>query len=105
MKITKKHINTVLDDAYRKYYNNQKITYEEYVLMLATNDELWFWHNDTEYQVIYVIPNMTTMSVTKYDGNKKVSERSENYKSIIDLLQNFRIDGKCIRDVWDEISF
>ena len=105
MKCTKKRNSTILDDAYRRYYNNQAITYEEYVIMLATNDELWFWHNNAEYQVIYSIPNTTTMYVTKYDGDKKVSEHSENFKSIIDMLENFRIDGRCIRDIWSDVSF
>ncbi|MBQ9735415.1 MAG: hypothetical protein IJV96_01350 [Clostridia bacterium] len=105
MKFKKKQKNSILDDAYRRYYSNQSITYEEYVIMLATNDELWFWHNNTEYQVVYNIPGFTTMYVTKYDGEKKLSEYSENYKSIIDMLENFTIDGRRIRDIWSEVSF
>ena len=95
----------MLDDAYRRYYNNQAITYEEYVIMLATNDELWFWYNNTEYQVVYTVPGMTTIHATKYDGGKKTSEYAENYKSIIDMLDNFKIDGKRIKDIWSEVSF
>jgi hypothetical protein len=45
------------------------------------------------------------MYITKYDGNKKVSEHFENYNSIIDMLENFKIDGKTIRDIWNEVSF
>ena len=105
MKFKRKHNNSILDDAYRRYYNNQAITYEEYVIMLATNDELWFWYNNTEYQVAYTIPGMTTMYATKYDGGKKISEYSENYKSIIDMLDNFKINGRCIKDIWSEVSF
>lgn len=95
----------IMDDAYRRYYKNQKISYEEYVIMLSSNDELWFWHNNIEYQVVYTIPNTTTMCITQYDGNKKVSEHFENYNSIIDMLENFKIDGKAIRDIWNEVSF
>lgn len=105
MKCKRKRNNSILDDAYRRYYNNQAITYEEYVIMLATNDELWFWYNNTEYQVVYTVPGMTTMYATKYDGGKKISEYFENYKSIIDMLDNFKIDGKRIKDIWPEVSF
>lgn len=73
--------------------------------MLATNDELWFWYNNTEYQVVYTVPGMTTMCATKYDGGKKISEYYENYKSIIDMLENFKIDGNRIKDIWHEVSF
>lgn len=73
--------------------------------MLTSNDEIWFWYDDTEYQVSYAVPNMVTMNATKYEGTQKISEHSEDYRSIIDMLENFRIDGKPIRDIWSEVSF
>ena len=105
MKAKSKTGNEVLDNAYDKYFKKQKITYEEYVIMLAVNDEIWFCYNNTVYQVDYGIPNVTAMYITEYNGIQKVSERSENYSSIIELLDKFRIEGKRIREIWDDVTF
>lgn len=45
------------------------------------------------------------MCVTKFKGTEVVSGYGESYSSIIELLSNFRIDGKRICDVWDEVEF
>lgn len=94
-----------IEIAYEKYYNKQKITYEEYVLMLATNDELFFYYANAEYQVVYDSSESVSMCVTKFKGTEVVSSYGESYSSIIELLSNFRIDGKRICDVWDEVEF
>ncbi len=88
-----------------KYNRKQKITYEEYVLMLLVNEEAWFFYNNTLYQVDHGLPNVTAMYITKYNGKQKVSEQSENYPSIIELLDKFRIEGKRIREIWDDVTY
>ena len=93
-----------IEIAYEKYYNKQKITYEEYVLMLATNDEIFFYYANAEYQVVYDSSESVSMCVTKFKGTEVVSSYGESYSSIIELLSNFRIDGKRICDVWDEVE-
>ena len=45
------------------------------------------------------------MLFTKFKGIEVVSSYGESYSSIIELLSNFRIDGKRICDVWDEVEF
>lgn len=101
----KKQQNNIFDIAHEKYSKKQKITYEEYVIILATNDEISFVFNDTEYQVVHINPEVTEMCISKIDENKLIFERSEKYSSIIDMLNNFRIDGKRIIDIWDNVSF
>ena len=98
-------ITEKIEIAYEKYYNKQKITYEEYVLMLATNDEIFFYYTNAEYQVVYDSSESVSMCVTKFKGIEVVSSYGESYSSIIELLSNFRIDGKRICDVWDEVEF
>jgi len=88
-----------------KYYNKQKITYEEYVILAMTNDEIWFWFNNTEYQIDHGLSEFTSIYITEFKENKKISERSENFTSIIELFEKFRIDGKNIKEIWDNVNF
>ncbi|MDR2822212.1 MAG: hypothetical protein LBV58_01490 [Acholeplasmatales bacterium] len=89
-----------------KYNNNQKITYEEFVVLLfVTNDELWFWYEDAEYQIDHGISEITSMCMTKYDKEQKEIVRIENYSSIIELLDKFKIKNKNIKEIWNDVSF
>ena len=94
-----------IEIAYEKYYNKQKVTYEEYVLMLATNDEIYFLYANNEYQIVYDSSESVSMCITEFKGTQKVSGRSESFSSIIELLDKFIIEGKRIRDIWDEVTF
>lgn len=99
-------IQEKLEIAYDKYYKHEKISYAEYEMMaLATKDEIWFYYNNTEYQIDYGLPNITAMYVTEYKNKQKVSERSENFSTINELLDKFRIDGKTIKDIWESVEF
>lgn len=102
---SKKKDDNVFGAIYLKYQKKQKISYEEYVILLATNDEIWFSLNNTVYQVNHGIQSITSMFITEYDDSQKISERSENYTSIIDLLHNFKVNGKTIKELWDDIIF
>ena len=94
-----------LELIYDRYYKGQKITYEEYLLLLETNDEIDFLYADNKYQIIHESNDIVSMCITEYKGSQKVSERSEQFSSIIELLDKFRIEGKRIRDIWDEVSY
>lgn len=98
-------ITEKIEIAYEKYYNKQKITYEEYVFILATNDEIYFLYANDEYQIVYDSSESVSMCITEFKGTQKVSGRSESFSSIIELLDKFRIEGKRIRDIWDEVTF
>ena len=43
----------IINNAYSKYFSKQKITYEEFIILLSTNDELIFYIGDIKYQIIY----------------------------------------------------
>lgn len=94
-----------IEIAYEKYYNKQKMTYEEYVFMLATNDEIYFLYANAEYQIVYDSSEAVSMCITEFKGTQKVSVHSESYSSIIELLSKFRIEGKRICDIWNKVTF
>ena len=93
-----------LELIYDRYYKGQRITYEEYLLLLETNDEIDFLYADNKYQIIHESNDIVSMCITEYKGSQKVSERSEQFSSIIELLDKFRIEGKRIRDIWNEVT-
>ncbi|MBO5323694.1 MAG: hypothetical protein J6A88_06310 [Oscillospiraceae bacterium] len=95
----------ILNAAYEKFINGQHMTYEEFVLMLSTNDELWFMYNDLEYFIEHTGPDLVSMCATRIDDPNDSPVINEPFVSVIDLLDNFRINGKRIRDVWENVSF
>ena len=95
-----------LEIAYDKYLKLEKISYAEYELMaLFAGDEIWFYYKDAVYQIDYGLPNITAMYITKYKNKQKVSERSENFSTVSELLNKFKIDGKTIKEIWDDVTF
>ena len=46
--------NVYIDEAYDKFFNKQKITYEEYVLILALNDEIDFLYQKKLYLCVFI---------------------------------------------------
>ena len=71
--------------------------------MLSTNDELWFGNDGCEHFIEHTGPNLVSMCVTRIDGPHDVMERCEQFASVIDLLDNFRINDKRIRNVWENV--
>lgn len=99
-------IQDKLEIAYDKYFKREKISYAEYELMvLYTSDEIWFYYKNAVYQIDYGLPNITAMYITKYKNKQKISERSENFSSVIELLNKFTIDGKTIKEIWGAVTF
>ena len=99
-------IQDKLEIAYDKYFKHEKMSYAEYELMvLYTSDEIWFYYKNAVYQIDYGIPNITAMYITKYKNKQKISERSENFSSVTELLNKFTIDGKTIKEIWDDVTF
>lgn len=99
-------IQDKLEIAYDKYFKHEKISYAEYELMvLYTSDEIWFYYKNAVYQIDYGLPNITAMYITKYKNKQKISERSENFSSVIELLNKFTIDGKTIKEIWGDVTF
>lgn len=89
-----------------RYEKKQDIFYEEYVMMALANHEVYFAYNNTEYKIDHGMPNKTTLFITEYDEkNKKASERIEHYSSVIELLNKVKINGRLIREIWENTNF
>ena len=51
MKFKHNYGSEVLNNAYENFYKGEHISYEEFVIMLSTNGELYFMYNKKEYQI------------------------------------------------------
>lgn len=99
----------ILNKAYEKFFKGEHMSYEEFVIMLSTNDELYFYYiekdGEKEYQVEYWGDGIVYMCVTRYEDGKEILERNEKFNSIIELLKDFRIEGKSIYEIWPDVFF
>ncbi len=108
-KFIKNYGSDILKEAYEKYYARKHMSYEEFVIMLSTNDELYFCYNEKdgekEYFVEHLEDGTVYMDVTRYEDGKKILEKYEKFNSIIELLRDFRIEGKSIYEIWPDVFF
>ena len=105
MKFKRNYGSELLKNAYEKFFKGEYITYEEFVIMLSTNDELYFMYNEKEYQIEHTNKDIVHMCVSRYENNKVILERYEKFNSIIELLANFKIEGRSIHEIWENIHF
>lgn len=105
MKFKHNYGSEVLNNAYENFYKGEHISYEEFVIMLSTNDELYFMYNKKKYQIEYSGNDIVHMCVFRYENNNTILERNEKFNSVIELLNNFRIEGKSIHEIWPNIHF
>ena len=105
MKFKYNYGSELLKNAYEKYFNGEHISYEEFVIMLSTNDELYFVYNEKEYQVEHYAEGVVHMCVSRYENNNYILERYEKFNSIIELLNNFKIEEKSIYEIWPNVYF
>ena len=105
MKFRYNYGSKLLNNAYDKFFKGEYITYEEFVIMLSTNDELYFMYNGKEYQIEHTDEDIVHMCVSKFENDGIIFERNEKFNSIIDLLQNFKIEGKRIYEIWPNVNF
>lgn len=87
-----------------KYYEKQKLTYEEFVV-LAMSDEIEFFYNGKLYQIDYGNRGQVTLFITDEKVNQTKNVQSVSFISIFELLDKFRIDGKSIKDIWNDVEF
>lgn len=74
-------------------------------MVLNANDEIWFYYKNAVYQIEHVLPNITAMDIIEYKNKQKISERSENFSTVAELLNKFKIDGKTIKEIWNDVTF
>ena len=105
MKFKYNYGSDLLNEAYEKFFKGEHMSYEEFVIMLSTNDELYFMYNEKEYQIEYPSKDSVYMCVTRCENNKIILERNEKFNSLIELLNDFRIEGKSIHEIWPSVQF
>lgn len=96
--------NQYIDKAYEKFFKHEHVTYEEFVMMLATNDELYFMYDGKDYQIEHTAPNVVHMCVSIVENGKSVLIGAEKFNSIIDLLANYKVDGKTLYEIWPAVK-
>lgn len=105
MKFRHNYGSELLNNAYEKFFRGDFISYEEFVIMLSTNDELYFMYNGKEYQIEHNGNDAVHMCVSRFENDKIILERNEKFSSIIELLNKFEIDGRRIHEVWSNVYF
>ena len=105
MKFKPNYGSDLLNKAYEKFFKGEHLAYEEFVIMLSTNDELYFMYQGKEYQIEHSGNNIVHMCVSRYEKNNIILERNEKFGSIIELLANFKIAGKSIHEIWPNVYF
>jgi hypothetical protein len=105
MKFKPNYGSDLLNKAYEKFFKGEPLSYEEFVIMLSTNDELYFMYQGKEYQIEHSGNNIVHMCVSRYEKNNIILERNEKFSSIIELLGNFKIAGKSIHEIWPNVYF
>ena len=81
----------------------KKYTYENFVLRLISNEELDFKYKDIRYS-IHNTPYVYLGQNVIFSNHEYKTEKWEQYSSIFQLLDKFTIEGKKIRELWDDIT-
>lgn len=66
---------------------------------------MWFSHNNIIYEIDHGHSDYITIFITEFDNNNNKIVKSENYSSLIELFDKFRIDNKTIKELWQDISY
>lgn len=99
-------LNEQIELIDHKYQKKQKMFYEEFLLLSLIYDSVYFVYRQTEYQIDRGLPDITSLFIIEYDEklNKKL-KKEEKYCSVFELFNEVRINGKTIKEVWDEVIF
>jgi len=82
----------------------KKHTYESFLLRLMSNEELDFKYKDIRYSIIHNPPYVYLGQNVIFSNNEYKTEKVEKYLSIHQLLEQFTIEGKKLRELWDDIT-
>lgn len=101
----KKKQTNIFIEIHNKYTSKQKITYEEYVILLSTNDEIWFCYNNKMFQVTHPTEYSVLVYIVDCMDVRVCKGETLEYSNIIEMLQEYKIDGKRICEIWDKVYF
>ncbi len=83
-----------LEIAYEKFYRKQKMIYEEFVMMLMTNDELCFYYNGNVYQIDHSLCSATYVCIIEYNGDQRLPQKNEKFSSSLICLIDLELMEK-----------
>ena len=81
-----------------------KQTYENFVLRLMHNEELDFKYKGIMYSIIHNPPYIYLGRNVIFCNREYRTEKVERYSSIFQLLDNFTIEGRRIKEIWADIT-
>lgn len=79
-------------------------TYQILLLRLMNNEELDFEYNDIRYSIVHNPPYIYLGRNVIFRNNEYKTEEVEQYSSIFELLDQFTIEGKKIKELWKDIT-
>lgn len=84
-----------LSRAREQYKKGQKFkaTFEDFINGLNWYKEMLFWHDGQYYAVYY-----RNVGVSLENRENKII-----YKDVADFIANANIDGRLLKDIWDEV--
>jgi len=82
-----------------KYTTGKAISYKEFVTILNTGDEIFFYYDGL--LVEFVAPATVTISPIE---NNLYQGGSYEFPSIQALLEDFKINGETIEDFWSRVE-
>lgn len=89
-----------------KYQKKKKMLYEEFILLALIYDNVYFIYRQTEYQIDSALPNITSLFMIEYDEKSCIKTKTEEkFCSVFELFNRARIDGKTMKEIWDEVTF
>lgn len=99
-------LNELIELIDQKYLKKEKIFYEEFILLSLVYDNVYFVYHQTEYQIDRGLPDITSLFIIEHSKKlNKELKKEEKYCSVFELFNEVRINGKTIKEVWEDVTF
>lgn len=87
-----------------KRMKRERISYDEYRMIVLSNDEVSFTYKDIQYEIVH--DKDVLVYENKFEHGQIVQSNCvAEFDSAQMLLDRFLIDGKSIKEIWDEATF
>ncbi len=94
----------ILSDKLSKCPRIRRISYEEFALACLENWELDFGYRGVDYEVVLGGGDKVIFFVDiKYKDGQCTWSKEEHYSNAAEMLEKVRIDGKTIKEIWDDV--
>lgn len=79
-----------------KVYKKEKITYDQFIFLIQNGYEMQFYYKNRKFG------STQFNDFEFYEWNK--DEGYQSYKTIEELDNKINIDGKFLKDLWNDVS-